>query len=100
MSAADIAASGAKGKANKKVAIDATKVARKGALKARTRDSLQALSKLAEYVDGNYRIVSQPPIVIPARELGASFGMSPDEVRHAVGEQFRSYRATLQDDRR
>ena len=27
-------------------------------LKARTRDSLQALSKLAEHVDGNYRIVS------------------------------------------
>src|SRR5262245_28308393 len=32
--------------------------------KARTRDSLQALSKLAERVDGQYRHVSQPPIVI------------------------------------
>jgi hypothetical protein len=29
--------------------------------KARTRDSLQALSKLGELVDGRYRIVSQPP---------------------------------------
>jgi hypothetical protein len=28
---------------------------------ARTRDSLQALSKLGELVDGQYRIVSQPP---------------------------------------
>jgi Uncharacterized protein conserved in bacteria (DUF2252) len=30
--------------------------------KAHTRDSLQALSKLGELVDGRYRIVSQPPI--------------------------------------
>ena len=44
--------------------------------KARTRDSLQALSKLAELVDGQYRIVSQPPIVVPLRDLGASAGMS------------------------
>jgi uncharacterized protein (DUF2252 family) len=100
MAAVDRAAGSENGKAGKKVAKEAAKTARKGALKARTRDSLQALSKLAEHVDGNYRIVSQPPIVIPARELGASFGMSPDEVQHAVHEQFRSYRATLQDDRR
>ena len=46
--------------------------AEQGARKARTRDSLQALSKLAEQVDGQYRIVSQPPIVIPAREIGAT----------------------------
>ena len=47
---------------------------RKGAAKARTRDSLQALSKLGERVDGQYRIVSQPPIVVPARELEATYG--------------------------
>ena len=51
-------------------------------------------------MDGEYRIVSQPPIVIPARELGESFGMSADEVQHAIREQLRSYRATLPDDRR
>ena len=68
--------------------------------KAHTRDSLQALSKLAERVDGEYRIVSQPPIVIPARELGESFGMSADGIQKAVREQLRSYRATLPDDRR
>ena len=56
------------------------KTARKNVAKAHTRDSLQALSKLAELVDGKYRIVSQPPIVIPARELGASYGMSADDV--------------------
>ena len=45
------------------------KTAQALAAKAHTRDSLQALSKLAEMVDGRYRIVSQPPIVIPLRDL-------------------------------
>jgi uncharacterized protein (DUF2252 family) len=68
--------------------------------KARTRDSLQALSKLAELVDGRYRIVSQPPIVIPLRDLPATAEMSPDQVQHLIEEQFRAYRSTLQNDRR
>ncbi|HYO20177.1 MAG TPA: DUF2252 domain-containing protein [Dermatophilaceae bacterium] len=99
MAAIDVAV-GSQKKTQKKEAAAAAKAARKSALKARTRDSLQALSKLAEQVDGAYRIVSLPPIVIPAREVGASFGMSADELQQAVHEQFRSYRATLQDDRR
>jgi uncharacterized protein (DUF2252 family) len=68
--------------------------------KAHTRDSLQALSKLGELVDGRYRIVSQPPIVVPLRDLAATYGLSADEAEHAIHEQFRAYRATLQDDRR
>jgi uncharacterized protein (DUF2252 family) len=68
--------------------------------KAYTRDSLQALSKLAEFVDGAYRIVSQPPIVVPMRDLATTYGMSPDAVGPAIRDQFRAYRATLQDDRR
>ena len=87
-------------KAQKKAAQKTEKAAKRTALKARTRDSLQALSKLTEHVDGNYRIVSQPPIVIPARELKLTAGMSPDQLQHMIHEQFRSYRATLQDDRR
>jgi hypothetical protein len=76
------------------------KRAQKTAAKAHTRDSLQALSKLGELVDGRYRIASQPPIVVPARDLAATYGLSPDEVVPAIHEQFRAYRATLQDDRR
>jgi len=68
--------------------------------KAHTRDSLQALSKLAELVDGQYRIVSQPPVIVPGRDLAATFGMSPDDVLPALHNQFRAYRATLPDDRR
>jgi uncharacterized protein (DUF2252 family) len=100
MAALNSAALTQKNKAQKKEAERGEKSAKKAALKARTRDSLQALSKLAEHVDGNYRIVSQPPIVIPLRELSLPAGMSVDELQHAIHEQFRSYRATLQDDRR
>jgi uncharacterized protein (DUF2252 family) len=68
--------------------------------KAHTRDSLQALSKLGELVDGRYRIISQPPIVVPLRDLAATYGLSAEEAEQAIHEQFRAYRATLQDDRR
>jgi uncharacterized protein (DUF2252 family) len=94
------ATTGARTKQEAKAAKETEKAARKAAKKARTRDSLQALSKLGEMVDGRYRIISQPAIVIPARELGARFNMSPEQVEQAVHDQFRAYRATLQDDRR
>ncbi|MHA7240875.1 DUF2252 domain-containing protein [Arthrobacter sp. TMS1-12-1] len=94
-----MAVSTPKGKTLKK-AEGLEKTARKNIAKARTRDSLQALSKLAELVDGKYRIVSQPPIVIPLRELGDAYGMSPDQVEPAIRRQLRSYRATLPPDRR
>ncbi len=83
-----------------KLARLAEKRAEKSRAKAHTRDSLQALSKLGELVDGEYRIVSQPPIVVPARDLASTYGLSPDEVGPVIREQFRAYRATLQDDRR
>jgi uncharacterized protein (DUF2252 family) len=89
-----------KGKEAAKKATKAAKLAERTAAKARTRDSLQALSKLGELVDGRYRIVSQPPIVVPARELEATYGLPADQVQRAIREQFRAYRATLQDDRR
>ncbi|MFF2243362.1 DUF2252 domain-containing protein [Arthrobacter sp. NPDC058130] len=100
VAAIDIAAGTQKGKARKKAARRMAKTARQNVAKAHTRDSLQALSKLAERVDGKYRIVSQPPIVIPVREMGNMYGMSGDEVQNAVREQLRSYLATLPDDRR
>ena len=83
-----------------KAAKTAGKRAEKTLAKAHTRDSLQALSKLCEQVNGQYQIVSQPPIVVPARDLAATYGLSPDQVLPVLHEQFRAYRATLQDDRR
>jgi len=83
-----------------KVAKEAARRAEKNLAKAHTRDSVQALSKLAELADGKYRIVSQPPVIVPARDLAATYGLSQDDVMPVIHEQFRAYRATLQDDRR
>ena len=83
-----------------KVVMEAARRAEKNLEKAHTRDSVQALSKLAELADGHYRIVSQPPVIVPARDLAATYGLSPDEVMPMIHDQFRAYLATLQDDRR
>jgi uncharacterized protein (DUF2252 family) len=87
-------------KTQEKLAKRAEKRAEQTRRKAYARDSLQALSKLAEFVDGTYRIVSQPPIVVPMRDLAATYGISPEEVGPAIRDQFEAYRATLQHDRR
>ena len=94
------AAKAAKTKKQAKAARRAEKTAEKVAAKAHTRDSLQALSKLGELVDGRYRIVSQPPIVVPMRDLAATYGLSRDQIERMLHEQFRAYRATLRDDQR
>jgi uncharacterized protein (DUF2252 family) len=83
-----------------KVAKRAQKTAQRTAAKAHTRDSLQALSKLGERVDGQYRIVSQPPIIVPARELEATYGVSAETLQGVIHKQYRAYRATLRDDQR
>ena len=66
--------------------------------KARTRDSLQALKKLTTVVDGQLRIVSDPPLVVPTEEL------FPQQVNDALHDSFhglvRGYRHSLQSDRR
>jgi uncharacterized protein (DUF2252 family) len=94
------AAKASKTKKGAKAAKRAEKTAGKVLAKAHTRDSLQALSKLGEVVDGRYRIVSQPPIVVPARELAATYGLSAEEAERAIHQQFRAYRATLRSDQR
>ncbi|HEY2506276.1 MAG TPA: DUF2252 domain-containing protein [Streptosporangiaceae bacterium] len=86
-------------KASKELA-KAEKRAEKTVQKAHTRDSVQVLAKLGEQVNGSYRIVSQPPVVVPARELGTTYGLSPEEAGNAIRAQFHAYRMTLQDDRR
>jgi uncharacterized protein (DUF2252 family) len=91
---------GHKGQKEAKLAKRGANVAEKTRLKARTRDSLSALSKLGEVADGKYRIISQPPIVIPERELSGRYGLSAEEAAQGIRDQFRAYRATLPDERR
>jgi uncharacterized protein (DUF2252 family) len=100
MSAVETATRSLQSSGKKKAAKAAEKGAAKVADKARTRDSLQALSKLAEMVDGRYRIVSQPPIIVSLNDAAASLGIPADEIEQTIHEQFRAYRATLQPDRR
>jgi uncharacterized protein (DUF2252 family) len=87
-------------KADAAIIAKAIKNANKLLRKAHTRDSIGALTKFAEVVDGRQRIVSQPPVIIPIRDLAASYEMTPDQARNAVEEQFRVYKATLNNDRR
>jgi uncharacterized protein (DUF2252 family) len=66
--------------------------------KARTKDSLQAQSKLTEVVNGRRRIISDPPLIVPLAELAEE--QQPDAVFESLRQLVRSYRRTLQTDRR
>ncbi len=66
--------------------------------KARTRNSLQALSKLTEVVDGRRRFVSDPPLVVPVEELLPT--VEADALAQAFAELLAGYAASLSDDRR
>jgi uncharacterized protein (DUF2252 family) len=70
----------------------------KALAKARTRDSMSAFSKLTHEVDGQARIVADPPLIVPIHELAQ--GAERGEMFDALHELLRSYRATLQRDRR
>lgn len=70
----------------------------KTAEKARSKGSLRALSKLAEHVDGKYRIKNQAPLLTPLRDLEHS--IEPDALREQVIRGLESYRNTLADNRR
>ena len=66
--------------------------------KARAKDSLRAFEKLTEIVDGEPRIASDPPIVIPVEELVAPG--ETDQISGSIDTIIDSYRRTLSSDRR
>jgi uncharacterized protein (DUF2252 family) len=71
----------------------------KGLAKARTRDSMQELNKLTQIEDGKPRIVPDPPVIVPIRDLLGELAGAVDfekELRALLGQ----YRRTLQPDRR
>jgi uncharacterized protein (DUF2252 family) len=66
--------------------------------KARTKDSIQAFDKLTHLVDGEPRIVSDPPLIVPIEDL-----LSADQAATFVerfNELLRTYRWSLLRDRR
>ena len=80
--------------------LDARRVALTQAMvdKARTRDSVQALGKLTKLVDGKPQIISQPPLIVPIEELFPE--RTVEDINARLRALIRSYRATLQWDRR
>jgi uncharacterized protein (DUF2252 family) len=80
----------------------ATKAERSGLkrslAKSRAKDSMKAFDKLTHLVDGERRIVSDPPLIVPINDL-----LDPDQAQafsNALGVIIRSYRRTLPADRR
>jgi hypothetical protein len=66
--------------------------------RAYARDSIAAQRKLTERVDGRLRIINNPPVVVPVRELDfAEFGPDLDERMHGLLDD---YVRTLPPDRR
>ncbi len=74
------------------------KRAEKQLAKARTKDSMSAFSKLAGVVDGEVRIIAEPPLIVPIDQL--NMGRGHDELFDLLHQLLRAYRETLQDDRR
>jgi uncharacterized protein (DUF2252 family) len=68
--------------------------------KAHARTNLQALSKLTEVVDGRQRIVSQPPVLVPLRELERYYELDAADLEDVVRQFFEAYRQTVSDTRR
>jgi uncharacterized protein (DUF2252 family) len=66
--------------------------------KARTRDSMREFAKLTTEVDGERRIISDPPLIVPVEELFPE--VSAKQLTDTVAEFVRGYRRSLQTDRR
>jgi uncharacterized protein (DUF2252 family) len=66
--------------------------------KAQSKDSLRAFAKLTEIVDGEPRIVSAPPLIVPIEE--ALTAVEHDRLEELVRDVLRSYRRTLTAERR
>ncbi|MGE5636481.1 MAG: DUF2252 domain-containing protein [Nocardioidaceae bacterium] len=63
--------------------------------KARRKDSLRAFSKLTRVVDGERRLVGDPPLIVPAAELADAYGVDREVVGERIGEVLRAYLGTL-----
>ncbi|HEV3282846.1 MAG TPA: DUF2252 domain-containing protein [Solirubrobacteraceae bacterium] len=74
------------------------KRAGKALAKARTKDSMAAFSKLTHVVDGETRIIDEPPLIVPIDDLVK--GTERDEMFDALREQLGSFRDSLGHDRR
>jgi uncharacterized protein (DUF2252 family) len=73
------------------------KLMKQSRAKAQAKDSLRAFDKLTTTVDGEPRIVSDPPLIVPVELLSGPDGQAIEEFAGGVN---RGYRRTLSADRR
>ena len=66
--------------------------------KAHTKDSHRALDKLTHVVDGQRRIISDPPLIVPLEELFPEVEF--EQVKGMFQDLLRRYRQSLSTDRR
>lgn len=63
--------------------------------KAKRKDSRHVLSKLAEKVDGHYRIIDDSPWVVPLRSMADVY--DPSRAKALIDDHFQQYISTLPD---
>ena len=83
---------------SKRITAKERKLMERNLEKSRTKDSLKAFSRLTELVDGEPRIVNDPPLLVTVAEVAG-----PDQaetVAEALRGMIRQYRQTLSGDRR
>jgi uncharacterized protein (DUF2252 family) len=71
---------------------------RRGTAKAKRKDSTRAFAKLTHRVNGEPRIASDPPLIVPLREMLPE--READDFEAGMRDLIATYRATLPIDRR
>ena len=66
--------------------------------KARAHDSHQAFDKLCHVLNGETKIIHDPPLIVPVEEFATD--IDPEAAADALARIVRDYRRTLQPDRR
>jgi uncharacterized protein (DUF2252 family) len=66
--------------------------------KARTKDSVRAFTRLTTVVDGESRIVADPPLIVPIGDLLPD--QAADALREQIRELLRAYQGSLRSDSR
>ena len=62
---------------------------------AQTKDNRHALDRLAEEVDGEYRIKYDPPGLVPLRELRGDLDLNGRELQALVNNVFEAYQQSI-----
>jgi uncharacterized protein (DUF2252 family) len=75
------------------------KLVDKAMAKARTRDSMQAVAKLTQLVDGRPKIIADPPLLVPITDLLPK-QMDQAAFQAQIKDLLAKYRRTLETDRR